>query len=261
MRVLLLGNSNDAGNWFEGGKKRHEIVAEQLQEEFGEPFEFTVKSLWPTEKLPKVVAGWIDDSEPDLIYISSNAYWFLYRSVPLRAKRLLGRFGGAAGTAGFAVANSKRWSHNAIFRTARRGLQATFGGDTNFTADQVIERISECTRIAVRREGVAVIVKGPRGTTSYASTPKGRARDEKTRQRVHRTLQSLCLQLHVTYVGADTPMFKTRDNRGFRVGDGLHSNAAGHVRDADDLYTSLRTALISAGHEPLKNGVAPAAGG
>ncbi len=38
VNFLLLGNSNDAGQWFEDGKKRHEIVAERLAEEFGEPF-------------------------------------------------------------------------------------------------------------------------------------------------------------------------------------------------------------------------------
>ena len=29
VRVLLLGNSNDSGQWFEGGRKRHEFVQDR----------------------------------------------------------------------------------------------------------------------------------------------------------------------------------------------------------------------------------------
>ncbi len=251
MKLLFLGNSNDAGQWFEGGKKRHEILAEQLEVEFGEPVEVIVKSLWPTAKLPSLVAGWVEQSEPDVIYIASSAYWFLYRSVPLRAQRLLGKVGPAAGTAGFKVASSKRWSHNVVFRTARRGLQATVGGDPNFTPEEVAERMCEIIRIAVRREGAAVYVKGPQNKTKYSTTPLGLARDEKKRLKVHNAMKTLCAQLHVPYEGTDAPVFDQAVYRSGKVGDGLHSNASRHAYDADWLFGVLRQTLIDAGHEPV----------
>ena len=107
---------------------------------------------------------WVEESQPDLVYVNTGSYWFLYRSVPLRVERLLGRVGGERlGDAGARVAKSKRWAYNAPFRFTRRVLQATIGGDTNFTTQQVIDRMSDCVRIAARAEGAVVVVKGPHG--------------------------------------------------------------------------------------------------
>lgn len=254
MRLLFLGNSNDAGTWFEGGKKRHEIVAERLEAEFGEPFDVTVKTLWPSAELPTIVAGWVEKYRPDLIYIDTASFWFLYRSVPLRVQRLLGKAGPKVGEAGFKVANSKRWSHNALFRKTRGFLQATIGGDTHFTADEVQERISECIRIAVRAENAAVAVKGPHGKLNHARTKRGFLKDEKKRIRVHRAWEALCEQLHVTYEGKLNPALYETDYRKHTVGDGLHSDATRHALDSESLYQTLRAALISAGHEPVRPG-------
>ena len=129
MNILLLGTSSDAGTWFEGGRKRHEIAAERLEADFGEPVSVTVKSIWPTEKLPGLVAGWVEEYQPDAIYIRVPAFWFLHRSVPLRAQRLLGRFGPAIGQTGFRMAASRRWGHNRVFRGGRYVLQSTIGGE------------------------------------------------------------------------------------------------------------------------------------
>lgn len=251
MHLLFLGNSNDAGTWFEGGKKRHELVAERLQAEFGEPVEVTVKTLWPSAELPGIVAGWVQKTQPDLIYIDTASFWFLYRSVPLRVQRLLGKAGPKVGQAGFKVANSKRWSHNVLFRKVRGALQLTIGGDSHFTADEVQERISECIRIAVRAENAVVAVKGPHGKFNRARTKRGFLKDEKKRLRVHHAWQTLCDQLHVTYEGRIDPALYETDYRATTVGDGLHSDATRHALDSESLFQTLRAALIKAGHVPV----------
>src|SRR5262245_22723614 len=127
----MLGSSQDTGQWFEGGKKRHEIVQERLEQEFGEAVEFVIRPYWPTEQMPVLLERWVGEANPDMVYINVTAFPFAYESLPLRARRLLGRLGPGVGDAGLRFAGSKRWSHNAIFRTLRRCGQATIGGDTH----------------------------------------------------------------------------------------------------------------------------------
>ncbi len=250
MRVLLLGSSNDTGQWFEGGKKKHEIAQERLEADLGEPVEFVVKGIWPTEDLPGLVEGWIEKHQPDVIYLNTGSYWFLYRSVPLRVKRLLGRVGGeAVGNAGFRVAKSERWAFNPAFRAVRRVLQNTIGGDTNFTTQQVIDRMSECTRIAVRREGAVVVVKGPHGKARHTDRPRQFRRDERERMKLHHALETLCAQLHVTYdgVGEQAVRHLPAYGRGTTVGDGTHANAIRHAHEAEGFYSAIRAGLEASG--------------
>ena len=253
VRVLLLGSSDDTGQWFQGGKKKHEIAQDRLEAELGEPVEFIVKGIWPTPDLPGIVAGWVEKYEPDVVYLNTGSYWFLYRSVPLRMKRLLGRVGGeSVGDAGFRFADSKRWAHNAVFRSIRRVLQETIGGDTHFTTQEVIDRMTECTRIAVRREGAVVVVKGPHGKARYASNPRRFRRDEAERLKLHVALEELCDQLHITYdgVGAEAVRHLPAYGRGTTAGDGLHANAVRHDYEAEGLYAGIRRGLEAAGRVP-----------
>lgn len=243
MKVLLLGNSQDLGSWFEGGKKRHEIVQEQLAAEFGEPVEVTVRNFWPNERMPALLDRWLAEGQPDMVYMNVTAFPFAYESLPLRFKRVLGRMGPAVGDAGLRFAGSKRWAHNAVFRTVRRYGQAVFGGDTHFTCDEVIERVSEAVRVAVRHEDTCVVVEGPLGRGEPELTRRQRRRKEARRQVVHRALQDLCTGLHVQYFGRDEPLPPERRHaRGETVGDGTHFNPAGHARVAADLFENMRDA-------------------
>ena len=239
----MLGNSQDLGEWFEGGKKRHEIVQERLQEEFRVPVEIVVKPFWPTERMAAVSAQWVAESAPDMLYINVTAFPFAYESLPLRLKRVLGRMGPAVGDAGFRFAGSKRWSHNFLFRTARRYGQATIGGDTHFTCQEVVERVSETVRAVLRSENVFLVVEGPLGRGEPELTRRERRRKERRRLDVHHALKHLCEDLHVHYIGSDSQLPPERQHvRGQTVGDGTHFNAAGHARLAEDLYENIRDA-------------------
>lgn len=246
MKVLLLGNSQDTGDWFEGGPKRDEIVQERLAAEFGVPVEIVVKNFWPNERLPGLVERWVRETNPDMVYVNVTVYPFAYESLPLRARRLLGRFGPAVGDAGLRLAGSKRWAHNAAFRTARRCGLATIGGDTHFTCDEVIDRTQQAVRAVLRYEGPFAVVEGPLGRGQPELTRRERRRREARRQVVHQALRQFCGSLHVYYIGSDTELSPERRHiPGTTVGDGIHLKAEGHAHLAEALYENIRGAWLA----------------
>lgn len=255
VRVLILGNSNDTGSFVPEEAKRHTKLRDMLAAEFGEPVEVAVRNVWPNERMVDYVVRAVDDLEPDLVYVNITTYPFAYESTPLRVKRIFGKVGGERlGDAGLRMADSRKWSHNALFRGVRRFAQATIGGDTHFTPETVAERYERLVRALLQREGMLVVVKGPRGKTKSA-TPRANARAERRRQVVHTRLRDLCRQLHLTYVGSERAYHVVNPTpKGTRVGDGMHSNAAGHDLSAAEQFTVLRDAWrqheLAAGSQP-----------
>lgn len=243
MKVLLLGNSNDTGSFVPEEVKRHKKLGELLEREFGEPVEVAVRNVWPNARMVDYVTRAVDEFKPDLVYVNITTYPFSYESTPLRVRRIFRKVGGEKlGDAGLRVADSRKWSHNAVFRGVRRFAQATIGGDTHFTPEEVAERYERLVRALLQREGLAVVVKGPRGKTKSA-TPRANARAERRRQVVHMRLRDLCRQLHLTYVGSERPYHVVKPTpKGTKVGDGMHSNAAGHDLSAVEQFTILRDA-------------------
>lgn len=243
MKVLILGNSQDTGSFVEEESKRHNIIRDQLAEEFGEPVEVFVRNAWPNAGMVRYVSQAVDETDPDIVYLNMTTYPFSYESFPLRVKRVFRRVGGEkAGDAGMRLADSKKWSHNAVFRRLRRLAQATLGGDTHFTPEQVLERYQELVRVLIRREGTVVAVKGPMAVAG-GGTKRQLARKEARRQRVHQPMKAFCEQLHVFYAGIDEPLYLTKPVRkGTTVGDGLHSNAEGHKDSAETHFVPIRDA-------------------
>lgn len=248
MRVLLLGNSNDAGEWFEGGRKRHEIVRDRLAELYGEPVEVITKPLWPNEDLPNVAEGWIRTYEPDVVYLTIVSFWFQYRSVPLRVRRLLGPFGNWVSDAGFRVAESSRWAYNPVFRGIRGALQSVIGGDPHFTTDEVVERVSDVIRRGLRHESTVFAVQGADGRTAYSKSRRGQARDEARRLLVDQRMRTFCAEHHVFYENPHIPVWATDPALAKnRVGDGLHANAQWHERSAELIVGTIKQALDAEG--------------
>lgn len=254
MKVLLLGNSNDSGTWMDG-KKRHEIVRDILAERYSEPVEVVPKGIWPRAGVDEAVGRWIDKYDPDVIYLTMASYWFMYKSVPLRVKRVMGRLGEKAGDAGFRVAESPRWAHNAAFRAARGALQSTIGGDSHFTADEVVSRTQDVVRRCISREGVALAIQGADGRTAYSRTKRGRANDEAKRQWVHAKMKAFCAEHHVVYENSEAPLWSTDPTLAKnRVGDGLHANAEWHRHSAELIAATIQRGLEAAGRLPLPAG-------
>ena len=254
MKVLLLGNSNDGGSWIGEGRKRHEIVAEQLEQLIGQPVEVVTKSIWPNPGLARVVDSWVEQHEPDVVYLTMLAYWFQYRSVPLRVRRLLGPLGPGVSDAGFRFAESPRWAHNAVFRTIRRSLQRTVGGDTHFTPEEVVDRVTEVIRVLLRHEGLVVAIQGADGRTDYAFSRRGRKRNEQRRIYVDRHMREWCREHHVTYENSESAVFAIDPVLAKnRVGDGLHANAQWHEHSAGLITRTIEHALRDSGVLPASS--------
>lgn len=262
MKILLIGNSNDTGAWF-GGRKSHEILHDNLVEQFGEPIEIVVKALWPNERAVSRLSDWLEEYQPDLIHLAVNPFWYSYESVPIRMKRVFGKkVGTTVSNAGLSLARKRRLAHNAVFRTIRRWGQRTVGGDTYFTTAQVVDCISDCVRFCVRNEGIILILRVEDGYKDSTMSARQNARKERRRLEVHSALKPLCDQLHVIYSGGGTAVQKTgRDavnSDSFRVGDGLHSNTLGHEWVAERLLESIGPAILA--HQDTAREVAPLAG-
>lgn len=255
MRVLLLGNSNDSGEWFDEGPRRHELVQSLLAEASGEPVEVIPKTIWPNEGLERVIEGWIERYQPDVVYLTMAAYWFCYLSVPLRVKRLLRRFGPSVANAGARLAESPRWAYNPVFRATRGALQRSIGGDSPFTTTEVIDRMTAVITTIMRGEGIVMAIQGPDGRTNYAHSRRGEQRNEQRRQVVDRAMRELCASRHVSYRNSETPVWTSDQTlRKNRVGDGLHANARWHEYSAELIFETIAAALDSAGR-PLRGPV------
>ena len=238
MKVLLLGNSSEFYGEIAESDRRASKAARALEEAFGEPVEMIVRRIWPTPVLPEKLEGWLAEMEPDIVFLNVIAYWFNYQSVPLKFERVLGRLGRPVRAAGIKAAQTPWIGHTRVFHWTRRRLQKAIGGETFFTPEQVIDVVSACIRVVVRREHCALVVKGPRSSGDYA-LQRGWA--EERRLKVHRALASLCEDLHVDYVGAEVPRYLTEPDIE-RLGDRLHRGTAGHARSADEIAGILEAA-------------------
>ena len=243
MKLLILGNSNDTGRWVDEDQKRHNLIASRFSEEFGVPVDVSVRNTWPNERMVEAIEKAAAELQPDLVFVNITTFPFNYESLPLRVRRLFGRLGEPIGDAGMRLAGSKRWAHNRVFRGLRRFAQATIGGDTHFSVEDVVARYGELIRMLVRREGAVVVVKGPTGRRRRGLTRWEFSRHEQRRQQVHRAIRDVCAQARVPYFGMDEPRWKLApEPKGLRAGDGTHANVAGAAYLADDHYRYIQSA-------------------
>ena len=93
MRLLRLTNSNDYNDEIPELLRGEAITRRLAAEAIGEDVETVSRAFWPSSKLPAKVAGWLDEYEPDMVFIRCAAYWVSFESLPLRIDRTLGRLG------------------------------------------------------------------------------------------------------------------------------------------------------------------------
>lgn len=238
MRVLFLGNSSEVYGEVADAERRTSKAARALEDAFGEPVEMNVRRIWPTPQLPERLESWLNEGQPDIVYLNVIAYWFNYQSVPLKFERMFGRLGRPVRAAGIKASQTTWLGHTRAFHWTRERLQKAIGGATFFTPQQVTSVVSECVRTVVRHEDCVLVVKGPRSSADY-NVKKAWA--EERRLNVHAALSSLCRELHVEYVGVDKPRYLT-EPEGDLLGDRLHSGVGGHARSGDEIAGILKGA-------------------
>jgi len=241
VKILRLGNSNDTGAWVPESDRRHVLVQDQLAAELGEPVDTLVKAAWPNHQLPALVARWMDEFQPDLVYFKVNSFAYQYESVPLKLQRKFGRAGEPFANAGVRAAERQWLSHNRAFRAGRRAAQRFIGGATHVQPQEAAESVEACIRTIVRHENVALLVKGSRGRSKDPNlTPKMLERAEGRRLLVHERIARVCAELSVDYIGNAKAAWRTDPKeRRTRVGDDLHHDAAGHRDGAGEEAATL----------------------
>ncbi len=246
MKILWVGNSNDrASAEVSEGQLRHKLLEPRLAEALGEPVEIVSRPLWPKPDAAQVLSSWLERFEPELVYLKANQFWFNHESVPLRIERMLGPLGRPVARASLR-ANGTGWlAHNSAFRRLRDFIRRRVQGAYYFEPDEVVLRLGECIRVALRNENAQVLVACAFGISDRSSDEKTRRRLEARRLMVHRGLQRLCADLHVDYVGADQPHYLTRPILEQHLqSDQFHRDARGHRENVDQKFELLLPACL-----------------
>lgn len=225
--LLRLTNSDDFNERIAAPERAPQIAAAEFQDLTGELMTVEQRSVWPSPRLPGLLATWLEDSQPDIVLLRCAAYWVTFRSVPLRVRRLLG----PAGKPLVAVGNRSSQVHwlaeSGGYRLARKALLRTFGGDTNFAVAEVIDVIEACIRRVLALEGPLLIVRGPQAAVSADTSQRSRAWAERRRGELDSALRSVCEKYHVDYICPPAPQAGAEDDR-FYFRDLVHATADLH---------------------------------
>lgn len=209
------------------------LMEEPLSKALDETIEIVAREVWPKANLPRVIDGWMNSIEPDLVMFSISTFWFLYESVPLRLERKFGPAGVVIGRASRKAAATPWLAHNRPFQAMRRKLQHNLGGGAYFEPDEVIKTSKAAIRAVLRREGAYLVVVGPSGGDNWATDSASARRIADRRGVVHDAMKAFCRSLHVEYWDIDQ-LSKMADPRPASLqGDQLHLDETGHRRIAE----------------------------
>ncbi|MGE3076173.1 MAG: hypothetical protein AB7N24_09850 [Dehalococcoidia bacterium] len=240
MRILRLAASDEAPGRLPAGASIPEIIASIVEAETGEPVEIKLRAAWPSDALPGLIGRWLDEYEPDIVFLKVNAYWFNYLSLPLQIERKFGKAGRPINRIGKQVGELRPVSSSRPYRIARRYLLRVFPGATYFTPEAVVASMQECVRTVLAREGIGLVVSGPASRLNHELSSKAARAHEARRQLVHQSMKRFCAEVHVPYFGMDR--VPTKGELAATVGsDGLHVNESASRRLAEEEAEALVT--------------------
>lgn len=225
IRLLRLTHSDDFVEQIPPELRAGAIADRILADASGEEVDSVSKGIWPVPELPDHIARWMGRYEPDMVIIRIAAYWFTYESVPLKLERMLGPWSRRLTSLGNRAAANRVIGHNAAFKLLQKASLRIIGGATLLTPDETVGVAEACLRPILSREGVGVVLRGPRTPFGGFKSRRALRRSEIKRQCVNRRLAELCSRHHLTFAGFDS-MEELLDPS-IRLGDRLHSNLAG----------------------------------
>ena len=229
MRILRLGNSEDTSAGIPDELRGWRIAEQLLALDIGEPVETIVRPIWPSPELPRLLAKWLDEYQPDMVFLKVTWFWYGYESVPRRIERLLGRAGKPIARAGLSAAGNKRLARNRAFKFGRRVAHRIIGGDTPFNSHYVLELMETCIRQVVAKEDIVLLVKCSGASERDEGALAGyHERFMRRHDEVAGGIERLCDQLHVSHTRSlPAP---PGPNEELRKGDGLHLGSGGQER-------------------------------
>ncbi len=229
--MLRLGNSNEFSDGVPEEDRMAAVAERILADGTGLEVQTIRKKIWPTEKLPGLVDEWMDEYQPDIVYLKANVFWWTHESVPLRIERRVPVVGKYIARAGWKAQDKPAVATSTAGRSLRQFLERRIGGDTSFTSAQVVACVEQVIRRVVAHEHVGLLVNGPAGQRPRPElTPAQVERRNRRTSEVHRPLKALCDDLHVPYIGRDGPRPPDELERPPRGPDGFHSGVEGNHR-------------------------------
>jgi hypothetical protein len=191
-----------------------------------------------------MVARWLAETEPDVVALAANDYWFNFDSAPEHLRRKFGRPGAVVADFGARIGRTQWLAERRAFQFCRRRLTNLIGGESLFEPDEVVAAMRDAIMVLVRSESVTPIVAGPISVAGDDKmTPAQVARRKARRRQVDDGLKSICEAHHITYFGLDSEMARAMPIETL-LGDGLHPDAEGHNAWLKALYPILKPILL-----------------
>ena len=229
MKILRLGNSEDVSPGIADSERAWYLSARLIEDAIGEPVETVVRPIWPGHELPGIVDGWINEHQPDMVFMKVTWFWYGYESVPRRIERIFGRPGKPVARAGLKASKNQQLSTNGAFKLSRKLAHRIIGGDTQYHTGQVLEVMEQTIRRVVARENIALLVKGSGTSREKGDGVDGSwAKYSTRREFVEGGVERLCRELHVPYISS--PQSPPSVKRELKVGDGIHLGTPGQTR-------------------------------
>ena len=240
MKILRLTNSSDVHPGV-APEERSPAVAERIvSEATGEPVETVVKGLWPTPGFPAVLERWINEYEPDVVFIRLSSFWVAYESVPLRIRRRLPqRIGEPVATAGVRLGDRPWLIERRAYKLARTAVVRTIGGDTHFTPQEVGQTFDGMFRRILEDESILPVVRGTNLLLNSAGTKSGLERSKRRVSALNHEVEAACTRNRVQFF-AEPPAAKLSDSR---LKDDLHDSAEAHRLLGEDDAAAILEAL------------------
>ncbi|MFN0095198.1 MAG: SGNH/GDSL hydrolase family protein [Dehalococcoidia bacterium] len=228
MRLLRLSNSDDLNTRVPPEFRAGNIIKALLEHDLREPVDVETRLLWPGEKCPGLVEGWVREFEPDMVYLRMGSYWITWESVP---RMVAGRFGGLGdqiASVGKKSARTPWLAENPLYRGFRHLAVLTVGGETPFTVDGALAVLDETyRRIVAAQEDVALVVRAPNSPLNSSGTKAGARRSAKRHAAFEAGAKGLAKKYRADWMPMPAQLMKHGDPAYF-VGDGIHKNEAGH---------------------------------
>lgn len=229
MEVLRLGNSYEHDPNIPPEANKSAVADRLLAEAIGEPVETTARVIWPDPGLPDLIDRWIERYQPELVLLVVSSYWFTHVSLPLAIERRFGRVGKPIARAGDRLVHKPWLAKNSAFNAARQAARGAIGGETHFTAEQVIQSMEACVRRILAHEDVALTVRGPRIAFAPEGSEKVKRLAEERRSLVDRHMADFCRQLHIEYVAFASGVNPDAVPEEFQT-DGVHVTVGVHAQ-------------------------------
>jgi hypothetical protein len=222
VRILRLGTSDDSNPNVPERERAISVCEREFAQAIGQPVETVLRRFDPTPAVPDVVDKFMERYEPDCVLIVLSSYWCCYETAAYRAQkawprplqplaRRMERWGGRT------ASNS-----SVLLRAGRAASRRTVGVATRFEPAEVVESVQACIRRILRREEVALVVRGP--STRFPVPERSRQRIEDRRLAVELPMKEFCRRLHIEYVPRDPARAWSDDD--VLLADGIHVNGA-----------------------------------